>query len=133
MSVEHDDASARRIVEDFFRKKIHEPFVGLLLRDENGLPDGACIFNNYDGWDVHLSCVNGHRMSTSDAREIATYVFKKLDCHRCTAITARHNAPARKALRQLGFRIEGFMREHFSDDDGVVYGLLRSEQKIVRL
>ncbi len=133
MSVRHDDASAREIAESAFGKKIYEPFVGLVLRNSYGCADGACIFNNFDGRDVHFTCINRRPMRMADARFVANYVFKTMDCHRCTAITARHNAPARKALRQLGFRIEGFLREHFPDDDAVVYGLLRSEQKIARL
>jgi hypothetical protein len=133
MSVKHDDAAAREIAEGAFGKQIYEPFTGLVMVDDDGCADGACIFNNFDGRDVHFTCVNSHLLRPSDARFVAKYVFEQLGCHRCTAITARHNAPARKALRQLGFKIEGFLREHFPNDDAVVYGLLRSEQKIVRL
>ena len=133
MSVKHDDEAARSIAEAAFGKKMYDPLVGLVLFDDKGLADGACIFNNWDGRDVHFTCVNSHLLRVADARFVARYVFEKLDCHRCTAITARHNAPARKALRQLGFKIEGFLREHFPNDDGVIYGLLRSEQKIARL
>jgi hypothetical protein len=133
VSVRHDDAAAREIAEAAFGVKIFEPFTGLVLIDDEGRADGACIFNNYDGRDVHFTCVNNHRMRMTDARVVATYVFDKLGCHRCTAITRRHNWPARKALRQLGFKIEGFLREHFPDDDAVIYGVLKSEQKIARI
>ena len=133
MSVKHDDAAAREIAEGALGIKICDQSMGLVLFDDNGCADGACIFNNYDGRDVHFTSVNRRPMRISDARFVARYVFEQLDCHRCTAVTARHNEAARKALRQLGFKIEGYMREHFPDDDAVVYGLLRSEQKIVRL
>ncbi len=133
MSVKHDDEAARLIAEAAFGKKMYEPFVGLVLFDDKGQADGACIFNNWDGRDINFTCVNSHRLRPTDARFVAKYVFGQLNCHRCTAVTARHNSPARKALRQLGFKVEGFLREHFNDDDGVVYGLLRSEQRIARL
>lgn len=133
MAVEHDDERARAIVEDAFGQKIYEPFIGLVMLDDDGMAEGACVFNNYDGRDVHFTAVNGHHIRPADARFVARYVFETLGCHRCTAITGRNNGWARKALRQLGFKIEGFMREHFPNDDAVIYGLLRSEQKIVRL
>jgi hypothetical protein len=133
MAVKHDDVAAREIAEAALGMKICDQSIGLLLLDDNGCADGACIFNNWNGRDVHFTCVNNHMMRAADARFVARYVFEQLGCHRCTAITARHNAPARKALRQLGFRIEGFLREHFPDDDGVIYGLLRAEQRIVWL
>jgi hypothetical protein len=134
MSVKHDDTAARAIAEAALGKTMGDnPLVGFVLFDDEGRADGACLFNNWDGRDVNFTCVNNHRLRPTDARVIAKYVFEQLDCHRCTAITARHNASARKALRQLGFKIEGFLREHFPDDDAVVYGLLRSEQRIARL
>lgn len=127
----HDDRHAREIVERELRVKIYEPFSGVVICHGEAAV-GACIFNNYCGRDVHFTCVFDGLMTINDARIVSRYVFGQLGCQRCTAITRSGNAAARMALRQLGFKIEGFLREHFDDDDGVVYGLLKSEQRITR-
>jgi hypothetical protein len=132
MTVICDDESAKAIIEAALIRKICEPFRGLVVR--RGLEViGAIVFNNYDELDVHFTCVMNAPISMKDARYVARYVFKQLGCKRCTAVTSELNLAARRALLQLGFKFEGRLREHFDDGDGLVYGVLRSEQKIVRL
>lgn len=130
--IEVDGNCARAIVEQTLRVKIWEPFTGIIMTTD-GKFTGACIFNNYDGRDVHFTCVNRGILKMSEARFVARYVFEKLGCHRCTAITRGTNRLAIKALVQLGFVYEGTLREHFEDADGAVFGLLRSEQRIATL
>lgn len=133
MSAKHDDDWAQIIVETALGIKVSKPFVGIVLIDEDRVSKGAFVFNNWSGRDIHVSCVLRRPMTVAEMRYLARYVFRKMDCHRCTALTATRNASARTALRRLGFSIEGFIREYFPDDDAVVYGLLKSEQKIVRV
>jgi hypothetical protein len=134
MTVICDDEAAKTIVEAALERKIWAPFRGLIVK--HGINTvGAIIFNNYDQLDVHFTCVMSENspMSMKDARYVARYVFEKLGCRRCTAITSDNNLAAQRALLQLGFRFEGRLRWHFADADGLVYGILRWEQKIVRL
>ena len=137
MTIYCDDSSAKKIVERALEKPICEPFRGLLIRNNNHAIIGAIVFNNYEGSNVYFTCVmsGGPRGSISmkDARYVARYVFKQLGCRRCTAITSELNMAARRALLQLGFKFEGRLREHFDEADGLVYGILRSEQKIARI
>lgn len=129
-----DDARAKEIVEGALPIKVAEPFRGLVMIDrKSGNISGACIFNNYIGRDVHFTCVSAGLLGMREARYVARYVFGKLGCVRCTAITKGTNERAIKALVQLGFKYEGTMREFYDDADGAVFGLLRSEQRIVRL
>lgn len=130
--IEIDPQSARHIVEKSLRVRIYEPFCGLTIV-EDGRRTGACIFNNYDGRDVHFTCVYSGVLKMQDARFVARYVFGQLGCHRCTAVTRMYNRRAIHALKKLGFIEEGILREHFHDADGIVFGLLRSEQRIARL
>jgi hypothetical protein len=132
IGIRHDDEGARQIVEGALDVRICEPFSGIIMSSDD-YPTGACIFNNYNGRDVHFTCVSHGLLKMSEARFVARYVFKKLGCHRCTAVTRGTNERAIKALVQLGFRYEGTLREHFEDADGAMFGLLRSEQRIVRL
>jgi len=127
-----DAQAARSIVEKALGLKICEPYSGLVMVS-GGRYTGACIFNNYNGRDVHFTCVSRGLLKMGEARFVAKYVFDTLGCHRCTAVTRGTNEAAIKALVQLGFKYEGTMREHYDDADGAVFGLLRSEQKIVRL
>jgi len=132
MAVISDNTAAKAIIEAALVRKIWEPFRGLIVK--HGMETvGAIIFNNYDQRDVHFTCVMSAPISMRDARYVAKYVFKQLGCRRCTAITSERNVAARRALLKLGFKFEGKMRDHYDDEDGVMYGLLRSEQKIVRI
>jgi hypothetical protein len=96
---------------------------------------GAIVFNNYDAFlkNIHFTCVLSAPISMRDARYVARYVFGQLGCRRCTAVTSEFNMAARRALLQLGFKFEGRLRDHFDESDGLVYGLLRREQKIARI
>jgi hypothetical protein len=130
--IEGDARAAKSIVEKALGLEICEPFSGLVMVN-GGRYTGACIFNNYNKRDVHFTCVSRGLLKMSEARFVARYVFETLGCHRCTAITSGKNEAAIKALVQLGFRYEGTLREHYKDADGAVFGLLCSEQRIVRL
>lgn len=132
MTILRADEMAKQIIESALVRKIYEPFLGLVIANV-GRPTGAIIFNNYEGSDVHFTCVLRSHISMRDARYVARYVFGQMGCKRCTAVTSELNIAAQRALRQLGFKFEGRMRDHFNEADGLIFGILRSEQKIARL
>jgi RimJ/RimL family protein N-acetyltransferase len=59
------------------------------------------------------------------------FAFERLGLHRVYADTDPRNERSIRALERLGFRREGLLREHYlvhgEAQDGVLYGLLRSE------
>jgi ribosomal-protein-alanine N-acetyltransferase len=59
------------------------------------------------------------------------FAFADLDLHRVTADADPRNERSIRILERLGFRREGYLREHYlvqgKVQDAVVYGLLRSE------
>lgn len=61
------------------------------------------------------------------------FAFGRLGLHRVFADVDPRNSPSIRALQRLGFRREGLLREHYlvagEPQDGVVFGLLRSEWK----
>ena len=126
-----DNKSARDIVEKGLDTTICEPFIGILIVRGKEVA-GACIFNNYEGRDIHFTCVLDGPLSMADARRISRYVFEQLRCERCTAVTRESNLTARRALDRLGFKREGCLRKHYNEEDGIVYGLLREEQKVLK-
>jgi RimJ/RimL family protein N-acetyltransferase len=56
------------------------------------------------------------------------YPFVQLDCHRMTLLIARDNRTSRSISEQLGFRLEGVLREGLAPGlDLMIYGMLRTE------
>jgi len=128
-----NDALAAEMVKASLGQPVVPPFVGLVAIDDEGAPVSAVILNNYERRDVHVTVVNAGNFGVRAMRHLAWLIFVNLGCARVTAITRADNLPAQRGLLQLGFRQEGIMREHFDGADGLLFGLLRSEQKIVRL
>lgn len=59
---------------------------------------------------------------------IFDYPFRQLGCHRVTAIVARKNKRSRKMVEDIGFKLEGVMRQGTAPrHDAMVYGLLADE------
>jgi len=125
---------AKKIVEETCCE-IHDPnFTGLVFMDGTKIL-GAGVFTNY--WancDVEYTAtlfegVVGMKI----ARVVAHHVFVTMNCHRCTAITRCDNLKARTALEKIGFVLEGVIRQRFPGKvDGMIYGLLRSEQRLIK-
>jgi [ribosomal protein S5]-alanine N-acetyltransferase len=59
------------------------------------------------------------------------FAFEHLGLHRITADVDPRNASSLRAVERLGFRAEGYLRQHYRVNgeicDGVLLGLLRSE------
>ena len=92
---------------------------------------GAVILNDYTpGRNIEVTAV-GHCWSIKIIREIMRYCFSRVK--RITCRTSVNNAAAIKALQSMGFQREGLMRDFFDDGDAIVFGLLKSEQKLIRV
>jgi ribosomal protein S18 acetylase RimI-like enzyme len=126
-----DNNSARDIVEAGLKVSIYEPFIGFLIVRGKEVA-GACIFNCYEGRDIHFTCVLDGPVGMGDARRISRYVFEQLRCERVTAVTRPSNTKAGRALQRLGFKPEGLLRNHYDNEDAIVYGLLKEEQKVLK-
>ena len=129
--VRQDSEAARRYVERELKTHICEPFIGLLV-ERNGKQVGAVILNDYrPKWNIEVTAASSGPWSISDLREIIRYCFERVN--RITVRTSVKNTRAIYILGVMGFRQEGIMREFFDCGDAMVMGLLKSEQKIVRL
>src|SRR5262249_394651 len=64
-------------------------------------------------------------------RVLLRFAFAEMQLHRLTADADPRNAPSIRTLERLGFRREGYLREHYllegERQDSLVYGLLRSD------
>lgn len=63
---------------------------------------------------------------------IFAYPFQQLKCHRVTAIVAKKNRRSRKMVEDIGFRLEGVLRQGTAPrHDAMIYGMLADECKWV--
>lgn len=128
--VRQEDNAARRYIEKTLGCCICEPFIGLLV-EHRGKPVGAVILNDYTpGRNIELTGHASGAWSPRDVRDIARYCFQRVP--RITARVAVNNPRAISKFEALGFKREGVMREFFKDGDAIVFGLLKSEQRIFR-
>jgi RimJ/RimL family protein N-acetyltransferase len=62
---------------------------------------------------------------------VLRFAFEELQLHRLVADVDPRNSASIRLLEQLGFRREGYLREHYhlqgEVQDAAIYGLLRSE------
>lgn len=101
----------------------------LIVNDQQDFVGGV-VFSNFRGRDCEISCAaeTGMAWRPHVMRAVFTYVFKQLDCVRCTSITTKRNKRARDFLEGLGFRLEGNVRLGYDGKiDALIYGLLASE------
>lgn len=99
--------------------------------ERDGKNIGAVILNDYyPKRNIELTMHTQGNPSVRDIRDIARYCFIRVK--RITAKTSINNARAIRTLEMLGFKREGVMREWFDDSDAIVFGLLKSEQRIYR-
>jgi RimJ/RimL family protein N-acetyltransferase len=97
---------------------------------QDGALVGAVVFNNYRGFDIHMSAVLDAPLTRQSLRTLCEYAFGQLNVRRVTSITGKKNRKARRALRIIGFTEEGTCKHALDGkSDAVVYGLLRENCK----
>lgn len=129
--VRQDSEAARRYIERELKTHVCEPFIGLLV-EKDGKQIGAVILNDYTPRrNIEATAASSGPWAVGDLRAIIRYCFERVN--RITVRTSVHNTRAIYILEVMGFRKEGIMREFFDCGDAMVMGLLKSEQKIVRL
>ena len=128
--VRQDSAAARLYIEKALDCCICDPFIGLLV-EKGGKRVGAVILNDYTpGRNIELTAHTSGNWQVRDVRDIARYCFARVQ--RITARTPVNNSRAIRMLETLGFKREGVMRAFFKDSDAIVFGLLKTEQRIFR-
>lgn len=129
--VRQDDELARTLAKLWLDSKVNAPYLGLVVETDE-LVAGVLILNDYyPGDNIEVTAAAVGPWSIADVRGVARYCFQR--ARRITARTKTTNERAIKMLEALGFKREGVMREYFAGDDAMVFGLLRSEQRICKL
>lgn len=129
--VEHNVAA--RIVGSVLGFWVLPPFHGMVI-ETDGAVSGAVVFNAAEPpRNVWVTVVLSGPVGRHIVKGVLEYPFQTLDCARCSALTRASNAKAQKALGIVGFRREGVLRDWFVDEDAIVFGLTRREQKFVEV
>jgi RimJ/RimL family protein N-acetyltransferase len=86
----------------------------------------VAIYNNYRPPNIEITFVSSTPSwaSKGAVQAMLRYPFVQLRCSRVTAVTQAENMRARKFLRRLGFRQEGYHTGALPSGDAVSYGLL---------
>lgn len=129
--VRQDDIAAKLYIERKEQVAICDPYIGLIV-EHGGKVSGSFILNDYTpGNNIEMSAVISGHVPVKDLRDVFRYCFARV--RRVTARTSVNNARTLHVLETLGFTREGLLRQWFKDgSDAVVFGLLKSEQRIFR-
>jgi hypothetical protein len=105
MHLERDDALAALLMDNWLGVDFRgSPYAGIVVRNEANEPVGCVILNDYSQGNIEMT---GAGVGCWTPRVIRT-------------------------LARFMFRREGTARAWFGDEDAILYGLLRREQRIVR-
>lgn len=127
-----NDAVAAFILESVLGIKLCQPMAGFVIVDERGMPVGAFVFNNHSGPNVELTICCDLPLGVRATRFIARMAFVDLQAWRITAHTRVENERVIRAMKKLGFHLEGRSHDHFGlDDDAYVFGLLKRDQRLI--
>jgi RimJ/RimL family protein N-acetyltransferase len=102
------------------------------ITDRLGRLTGAIILNDYAERNIELTFVGPGLLKAGVCRELAVYCFDTLKCNRVTVRTRSRNRFIRGLIKKMGARQEGVLRRWFTDDDAVIYGLLREECRYLK-
>lgn len=130
--VSQNDILAKVALQDALGIVLCQPYVGLTVDDEQGLV-AAVAFNGFDKINVDITAVVLRPLAISAARAITSYVFGRLGVRRVTALTLATNDRAINRLYRLGFECEGRLKERFAQGDALIFGLLATRQKVLKL
>lgn len=122
-----DTCVARKWLNNRIGMKVarHAKFIG---SSKDGYLTSVCAFSSYNNEDVELSFACDKDAGTPALLfAIFAYVFKQLQCTRCTAKVREDNAESINLVTRIGFVQEGRMRRAWSGKDVLVFGLLKED------
>lgn len=110
------------------------PATWLTSRDQNGTILGVVIFSRFTTGNCEITVASStpRFISKRFAYAVALYPFVQLSCRRVTAFVAVDNEKSLRLAQQLGFRIEGTVKEWFPNSDAYILGLLRKDCKWIK-
>lgn len=95
----------------------------------DGVLLAGVVYNHFSDHNVcmHVGAVGRYWLTPDFLHAAFDYPFNQLKVKRVTGLVPKKNKAARKLDENLGFTIEGNMRQALADDDMLLYGMTRSE------
>ncbi len=103
------------------------PFAGFRIEDRFGVVRGAAVFNDHCDRNIELTCVGQGAFTRDVCKELARYAFDVNGCERITIRTRKRNVKLVRMALRWGWKVEGFLRRWYDDDDAVVMGMVRED------
>ena len=97
------------------------------IEDRHGTIRGAAVFTDYNGHDITLTGLGHYVFSRSVLRAVCAYVFVQLNCRRMTVIVRSSRWRLILLCQRHKFQVEGVIRSHYGNENGVLMGLLRED------
>lgn len=126
------DQLAKQYIDKALDFNLQAPFCGYVFVNEARAVVGAFILNGYESGNVELTVASHEKLTIRAVRFMVYLAFHDLKCNRITARTRASNKRAINAILKSGAKQEGVLRGYFNGEDAIVFGLLASEQKLVR-
>lgn len=127
------DALAHSFIKKSLGIELEAPFCGYAIYDTDGVVVGGFAFTNYTRDNVELTISVRELVTLRVCRFIAWLAFVDLGCRRISMRTRASNKQAIRAIEKTGAKLEGVAREYFNGEDAILFGLLRNEQRLIKL
>lgn len=89
----------------------------------------GCVYHNFTGHSCEVTFYSSTPKwcSRLALKYLFGYPFNQLGYNRITAITSEKNHRAIAVMQKLGFEHEGTLREYFGANDGLLFGMLKTD------
>lgn len=127
-----DSGETLKYVADGLGDKVEEyaPCLALKITYKGEIIGGVLIHNIRPEVDCWLTIYTSNRRWAT--KKILKYVFgivfNLMNCRRCSVLVSKANTKSLKLCRQLGFKVEGLLRQYRDNgDDCYCLGILKNE------
>ena len=89
----------------------------------DGVLVAAVMYDNYTGPSISMysRIDDAKRVTKSWYKAIFDYPFNRLCVKAVRALVSTANEAARRLDEHIGFKVEGVLKDYFSDGDGIMY------------
>lgn len=107
---------------------ISPPFMAVGFMTDDKRPLSAFVFNDFTQSNIEMTVYAEPGGITREVlRYVANYVFNKNKCRRLTVRTKKRNKRVLKLAPRYGFKYECIAKHFFTDDDAVVFRMLKED------
>jgi len=125
-----DGAPVAAFIEDKLNIKLSEPYTAFGFVSNDKRPMCAFVFNDRSDANMEMTVfAEPGGITRGVLRYIANYAFNKNNCRRLTVRTKKRNKTVLKLAPRFGFQYECVAKHFFTDDDAVVFRMLRDDCK----